>query len=92
MGDEDLKFTTSDRRAQRDVGFPIGSTTNPNKPNRFKFWGINQIDGFRPRQTQAIYLPCCHSDTAKFGPVPRKKWMTMTDQGSGERSTRYDEG
>jgi hypothetical protein len=26
-----------------------------NKPNRFKFWWVKKIDGFRPKQTQAIY-------------------------------------
>ena len=54
---------------------------NPNKPNRLKFLWVNQIDGFRPKQTQVIYLPCCQSDTAKLGPVFGKKWMVMTDQG-----------
>jgi hypothetical protein len=43
--------------AQGDVELPIGRTTHPNKPNRFKFWWFNQIDGFRPKQTQAAYLP-----------------------------------
>jgi hypothetical protein len=42
---------------------------NPNKPNRLKFWWVNQVDGFRPKQTQVIYLTCCQSDTTKLGPV-----------------------
>jgi hypothetical protein len=46
-----------------------GGQVNPSKPNRLKFWRVNQIDRFRPKQSQAIYLPCCQLDTAKFGPV-----------------------
>ena len=38
-----------------------------NKPNRFNSWWVKKIDGFRPKQTQAIYLPCCQLDAAKFG-------------------------
>jgi hypothetical protein len=53
----------------------MGRTTNPNKPNGFKFWWVNQIDGFRPKQTQVIYLPSCELDTAKFGLFFEKsKW------------------
>jgi hypothetical protein len=49
--------------------FRLGRTS---KPNRLKFWRVNQIDRFRPKQSQAIYLPCCQLDTAKFGPVFEK--------------------
>jgi hypothetical protein len=50
-------------------GISDGEATHRNKPNRFKFWWVNQIDRFRPKQTQVIYLPCCQLDTTKFGPV-----------------------
>jgi hypothetical protein len=85
---EKPRFNVWDFRptAQGDVGFPIGRRINPNKPNRFKFWWVNQIDGFRPRQSQAIYLPCCQLDTARFGPVFEENGWFMTDQRFGEHA------
>ena len=75
------RFKTSGRRLRGEVGFSDGGRpTHPNKPKRFKFRWVNQIDGFRPKQTQGIYLPCCQLDTTKFGPAFLKKWMVTTDQ------------
>ena len=66
----DSRFETSEPTAPGRRGdFRWGRTTHPNKPNRFKFWWVNEIAGFRPRQSQDIYLPCCQLDTTKFGPV-----------------------
>jgi hypothetical protein len=75
------------------MGFPIERTTRPNKPNRFKFWWINQIDGLRPEQTQAIYLPFCELDTAKVGLFFEKnKWsQPIKDLGNEDRGTMKDE-
>jgi hypothetical protein len=47
-------------------GISGGGTSNPNKPNRLKFWWVNQIDGFRPKQSRAIYLPCYQLDTGEI--------------------------
>ena len=55
-----------------------------NKTNGFKFWWVNQIDGFWPKQTQAIYLPCCQSDTAKFRPVLGKNGWSRPIKDSGK--------
>jgi hypothetical protein len=49
----DPRFKTSYRRPHGEVGFPMGRTTHPDKPNRFKFWWVNQMDGFQPKQAQA---------------------------------------
>ena len=40
-----------------------------NKPKRLNIWPVNQIGGFRPKQTQASYLPWNLSVTAKMGPL-----------------------
>jgi hypothetical protein len=71
------------------VGFPVARTTHPNKPTRFKFWWVNQIDGFRRKQTQAIDLPSCQLDTAKFGPGFEKNgWSRpIKDLGNDQRGT-----
>jgi hypothetical protein len=57
-------------RPVRDLRW--GRTTHPNKPNRFKSWCVNQIDGFPPKTKPTIYLTCCQWDTTKFGPVFEK--------------------
>jgi hypothetical protein len=51
------RFETSDGMAQGDMDFPMGRRTHPNKPNRFKFWWVNQIDGF-PAQANPSRLSC----------------------------------
>ena len=94
-----MRNSVQDLRLQADGSgrggiFRWGRTTHPNKPNRFKFWWVNQIDGFRPKQTQGIYLPCCQLDTTKFGPVFEKNgWSRpikdlVPNSGAPERAGR----
>jgi hypothetical protein len=68
----DPRIETSDRRPRATWDFRGRGQPTPNKPNRFKFLWVNQIDGFRPKQNQAVYLPCCQLDTTKFAPLFRK--------------------
>jgi hypothetical protein len=90
----DSRFETSGRpTAQGDVGISDGKDNPSKQTQRLKFWWVNQIDGFRPKQTQAIYLPCYQLDTAKFGPAFEKNgWSRpIKDLGNDQRGALKDE-
>ena len=71
-----MRDCDSRSRLQTDAGFRLGRKPSPNKPNGFKFWWVNQINGLRPKQTQVIYLQYRELNTAKFGLFFEKSGMS----------------